>query len=179
MIMNRGAAGATKDPSDMQFYREAVARWVPLLTTSLRSLRGVEIEDKCYSLSIHYRSSPERSVVTQRIQKAVDNLGAGVRSIGGKFVVNLLPEGAPHKGIALQRLQETLRTNTTIYIGDDTTDEDVFGFDKLGQALCIRVGRSASTKALYYIDSQEEIDDFLDTFLDLQAKQNTQTKEKL
>jgi trehalose 6-phosphate phosphatase len=157
---------------DMPRYQAIVARWLPLLRERLGVYQGVEIEDKTYSLAIHFRKSRERKVVLRAIEGAVASLGAGVRSVGGKLVVNLIPEGAPHKGLALKRLHESLKTDTALYVGDDTTDEDVFGFDEILYLLCIRVGRSSTTRAAYYISSQGEMDDLLGALDRLRVKQS-------
>ena len=70
-----------------------------------------------------------------------------VRLVGGKHVVNLLPAGAPHKGLALERARARLGCDTAIYVGDDETDEDVFALDQPGRLLAIRVGRKPSSSA--------------------------------
>jgi trehalose 6-phosphate phosphatase len=163
--------------SDMPRHQERCQRWKSLLQAQLASFQGVEIEDKTYSLAIHFRKSRERKIACKAIEEAVRSLGDGVRSIGGKLVVNLIPEGAPHKGLALKRLHESLRTDTALYIGDDTTDEDVFGFDEIQCLLCIRVGRSSTTQAPYYISSQDEIDDLLDA-LDTLRVERSQRREQ-
>jgi trehalose 6-phosphate phosphatase len=81
--------------------------------------------------------------------------------------VNLLPITAPHKGIALERERERLRCDTAIFVGDDKTDEDVFALDQPGRLLGIRVGRSRTSAAAYYIPSQRSIDDLLRALVDL------------
>jgi trehalose 6-phosphate phosphatase len=164
--------------NDMPRYRSLVAHWMPLLQEKLAAYQGVEIEDKTYSIAIHFRKSRERKVALKAIEAAVASLGAGVRSVGGKLVVNLIPEGAPHKGLALKRLHESLKTDTALYVGDDTTDEDVFGFDEIRCLLCIKVGRSGATRAPYYISSQDEMDDLLGALEKLRVKQS-QRREQL
>jgi trehalose 6-phosphate phosphatase len=88
-----------------------------------------------------------------------------VRLIGGTQVVNILPSGAPHKGIAIGRERSRLKCDTAIYVGDDETDEDVFALDQPGQLLSIRVGRSRSSAAAYFIENQREIDELLRVLL--------------
>jgi trehalose-6-phosphatase len=48
------------------------------------------------------------------------------RIVLGKSVINLIPAGAPHKGVALLELMVHLKIQCALYIGDDDTDEDVF-----------------------------------------------------
>ena len=73
-------------------------------------------------------------------------------------MVNVLPEGAPHKGLALESLRRRAGCDTAIYVGDDQTDEDVFGYRTPWPLLGIRVGRSRTTSASYCIRDQKEID---------------------
>ena len=148
---------------------ERVARWRPLLDDRLAGLRGVEIEDKVFSVAVHYRHSRQKKLALNVILDAAGALG-DVRLIGGKQVVNILPDGAPHKGIALERERARLKCDTAIYVGDDETDEDVFALDQPGQLLTIRVGRRRSSAAAYFIESQREIDKLLRVLLRLRER---------
>ena len=110
--------------------------------------QGRRIEDKGFSIAVHYRQSREKKNALAAILEAAARLG-NVRVIGGKQVVNILPDGAPHKGIALERERERLRCDTAIYVGDDETDEDVFALDQPGRLLAIRVGAASASQAPY------------------------------
>jgi trehalose 6-phosphate phosphatase len=145
-------------------FADVVARWRPVLDERLSGLRGVKIEDKVYSVAIHYRQSRQKKLARNAILEAASMLG-DVRLIGGTQVVNILPSGAPHKGIAIGRVRSRLRCDTAIYVGDDETDEDVFALDQPGQLLGIRVGRSRSSAAAYFIENQREIDELLRVLL--------------
>lgn len=50
-----------------------------------------------------------------------------------------------------------------LYIWDDLTDEDAF--EALSLGITIRVGRSDTSHARYYLKNQEEIDIFLERLL--------------
>jgi trehalose 6-phosphate phosphatase len=144
-------------------------RWHRLLGERLSGLRGVKIEDKGFSIAIHYRQSREKKLARSAILEAVSTLGE-VRLIGGNQVVNILPLDAPHKGIALERERALLKCDTAIYVGDDETDEDVFALDQPGQLLTIRVGQRRSSAAAYFIESQRRIDDLLRVLLKLRQE---------
>jgi trehalose 6-phosphate phosphatase len=144
--------------------RREVRRWLPLLEERLGGIRGVAIEDKRLSLSVHYRRSRAKKSVRRRVLAAAAGLGQ-VRLMGGKQVLNVLPAGAPHKGVALERARARLGCDTAVYVGDDETDEDVFALDQPGQLLTVRVGRKESSSAAYYIRSQIEVDRLLRRFL--------------
>jgi trehalose 6-phosphate phosphatase len=141
-----------------------VRRWVPLLEERLGRVRGVTVEDKGLSLAVHYRRAPEKKKARARILEATAALGP-VRLVGGKQVLNVLPVGAPHKGLALERARARLGCDTAVYVGDDETDEDVFALDQPGQLLSIRVGRKKSSSAAYCIRGQVEIDALLRSLL--------------
>lgn len=146
--------------------KEEVRRWQPLLRERLAGLRGVKIEDKGLSVAVHYRQSREQRLARGAILAAARALGE-VRLIGGKQVVNILPDGVPHKGGALERERARLGCDTAIYVGDDDTDEDVFVLDQPGRLLAIRVGRESASAAAYFIPGQRDMDELLRVLLHL------------
>jgi trehalose 6-phosphate phosphatase len=148
---------------------DRVRRWLPLLEQRLGGLKGVRIEDKTFSVALHYRRSREKRNARAAILEAAAALGP-VRIIGGKQVVNVLPEGAPHKGIALERERDRLRCDTALYVGDDETDEDVFGLDQPGRLLTVRVGPRRASHAAYYIKNQAAVDRLLAELLELRRE---------
>jgi trehalose 6-phosphate phosphatase len=143
--------------------------WRRLLGERLSGIRGVKIEDKGFSIAIHYRQSREKKLARSVILEVASTLGE-VRLIGGNQVVNILPLDAPHKGIALERERALLKCDTAIYVGDDETDEDVFALDQPGQLLTIRVGQQRTSAAAYFIESQRRIDDLLRLLLKFRRK---------
>lgn len=149
-------------------YVAEVQRWRPVLDACVASLKGVKLEDKAFSVALHYRQSREKKKARAAILKAAASLGQ-VRIIRGKQVVNILPRGAPHKGIALELERDRLQCDTALYVGDDETDEDVFALDQPGRLLTIRVGLKRSSAARYYIPNQVAIDDLLRLLLDLRG----------
>jgi trehalose 6-phosphate phosphatase len=141
--------------------RDQVGRWMPVLRRRLAGFKGVVIEDKVLAVAVHYRESREKRRAASAIRKLADELSIG-RVIPGKLVFNLLPEGAPHKGLALQQTRAHAGCDTAIYVGDDGTDEDVFSLDEPGRLLALRVGESRRSQAAYFIRNQREIDALLD-----------------
>jgi trehalose 6-phosphate phosphatase len=147
---------------DMERFASIVRRMRPVLEATLREHQGVEIEDKEYSVAIHYRKSRAKRNARAAIHRAIASLPDMPRVMPGKLVVNLLPEGAPHKGIALEEIRAREGADTAIFVGDDVTDEDVFELDRPGKLLGIRVGQSRSSAALFYIRNQLEMDTLLE-----------------
>ena len=136
-----------------------VAEWRQELEKRLGVMEGIALEDKCYSLSVHYRRSGDGDVVSKIISE-IESL-EGARWIGGKSVVNIVPDEAPGKGEALLRLCKRLGSPRSIFVGDDDTDEDVFTMAGSCSLLGIRVGVSNNTAANYYINDQSDIDTLL------------------
>lgn len=157
----------------MERYARVVASWLPMLRERLSTMKGVEIEDKGYSIAIHYRRSRQKRVATAAIWAAVARLHGTPRVIGGKQVVNLVPVGAPHKGMAVERLRSELGADTALYVGDDITDEDVFALDQPGRLLSVRIGRTGQTKAPYYLHDQADIDRLLDRLIALREHETS------
>ncbi len=155
--------------SSLPALERKVRGWVSQLRRSLQHLAGVAVEDKRFSVTVHYRRAHRKAQALTAIRAAARGLGA-LRVVGGKQVVNILPAGAPHKGTALQRELRKLRCERAIYTGDDDTDEDVFSLSRPARLLTVRVGRKSSSRARYYVRSQREIDRFLRTLLELRRK---------
>ena len=125
---------------------------------------GMEIEDKLYSLALHYRNCRSKKEAKLQILEAVANLNPPPRIILGKSVVNVLPPGAPHKGAAIMELMLQTQVRSAFYIGDDDTDEDVFSLPD-SRIFTVRVGRKQSSQARYYIRDRSEIDRLLRTLI--------------
>ena len=143
-----------------------VRRWRPVLARRLAAAGGVEIEDKRFSLAVHYRGSRDKRSARARVLAAVSPL-LEARVIGGKQVVNVLPSDAPHKGSALERERKRLRCVKALYVGDDETDEDAFAAGRKGRLLAIRVGRRRGSAAAFYLRGQGEVDALLEALLKL------------
>lgn len=139
----------------------AVSTVRPLLARALAGCRGIDLEDKRYSLALHYRRSRHRREDRDVILTAAAALPIPLRVVSGKLVVNLLPEGAPNKGEALLHLRAEERADTALFVGDDVTDEDVFALDQPGRLLTVRVGLSRSSAARYFLRDQREVDGLL------------------
>jgi trehalose 6-phosphate phosphatase len=90
---------------------------------------GVLLEDKTYSLALHYRLAPEaRASLTQALESHAGLLRAeGISLIAGKAVIDARPAGID-KGVGVRALmaQKPFAGRRALFGGDDTTDIDVF-----------------------------------------------------
>lgn len=150
-------------------FARATAAMRDALVEALADVSGVEVEDKALSLAIHYRKARSKREARARIERAIASLPAPPRVVAGKQVVNVLPPGAPHKGIALAELKRAARVDTAIFVGDDVTDEDVFSMHAPG-ILGVRVGASRKTAADYFVPDQRGVDALVRRLVDLRRR---------
>jgi trehalose 6-phosphate phosphatase len=132
----------------------------------LKKFQGIDIEDKEYSLSIHYKKSKDKEAAVRKILKAVSSI-EDVELIGGKDVFNLVDPLAPSKGDILLKLMKKARLKRALFVGDDITDESVFRLNHPG-IVSVRVGSSRKSKAKWYISKQRDMNRLLRTLLSSQ-----------
>jgi trehalose 6-phosphate phosphatase len=145
-----------------------VRDWVQQLGTRLAAIRGLVIEEKKNSVTLHYRQVRDKPRVRAAIADAVRHL-QDARAVGGAEAVNLLPYSGPHKGSALQQARRAFACDTAIYVGDDDTDEDAFASDGGERLLSIRVGTRMPSAARYRVRSQREVDALLRALIAMRA----------
>ena len=148
----------------------AVRQWIDRLD-HLRTYPGLSIEDKTYSVAIHYRRVRQKRVVRRAIEAAVRRL-RGARIVGGKEAVNLVPASAPDKGAALEHARRLLACDCSIYVGDDETDEDAFTAAPADRLLAVHVGRGRNSRAHYHLGEQADIDSLLRVLVAARPLQN-------
>lgn len=156
IIGNHGIEGFAD--SNAEEMRIQVRGWIERLQHYLGSIlktSGIEIEDKVYSLSIHYRKSAH-SFETEQLALSLLQKLSGARIIRGKYVLNVVPEHATNKGRALEKLMKMSGNPFALYAGDDYTDEDVFRMVN-PQIMSVRIGNDKPSAAQYHLNSQEEI----------------------
>jgi trehalose 6-phosphate phosphatase len=152
---------------DLAEFEREIALIGPTLAATLLPFRGVDIEDKRYSIAVHYRRSRQKRQARAAIHAAVDALPLPMRIVAGKLVVNVVPQRAANKGNALLALRESEMLSTAFYVGDDVTDEDVFALDQPGRLFTVRVGCSKNSAAKYFLRDQREIDVLLRKLVEL------------
>lgn len=139
------------------------------LREALHPLKGVEIEDKQLSLTLHYRRAT--TAAAEKMKNFVNRLKlpAGVRRHDGKMVIEFRPQVDWNKGLALQHIMQHLDIPpaATLYLGDDLTDEDAFC--KLCSAgVSVHVGGSdVRTLAKWQAHDPADVVLFLQTLADI------------
>ena len=125
--------------------RDRIAAWSERMSRRLSTWPGVWVEDKRFSLTVHYRESPQPQQAAAAARLIAEELG-GARLIDGKCCLNVLPSGFADKGRALLHAQQALARATAIYFGDDETDEDVFAGCDPASVLGVRIGRRSRSR---------------------------------
>jgi trehalose 6-phosphate phosphatase len=126
--------------------------------------RGIWIENKRYSLSVHYRQALDHDYVEQWLHNLFSQLVPMPRIISGKCVFNLVPQNATHKGDALEKLMSSQNFRSAIYVGDDVTDEDVFRLHR-HDVLTVRIENSIDSSAEFFLRRSQDIKHFLDELI--------------
>jgi trehalose 6-phosphate phosphatase len=158
-------------------FTQQVRQWRPVLDACAADWPGVWVEDKIYSVAVHYRVARDKEQALAAILETTAEL-QGARIIQGKAVVNVVPHDAPDKGVALAREQERLGCNTAIYVGDDQTDEQAFCLAETNRLLGIRVEPADDSRATHFIPDQAAIDDLLRVLYSLRRENEEQLRHR-
>lgn len=165
---NHGAEGLPgREEQEAEFYRLG-RQWRASLEKLLPDFAGsgIFLEDKGTTLSLHYRQAVDPDAAREEIVRAIMRLEPLPRRVGGKYVENVVPGDAPHKGEALLKIMEQAGCRRALYVGDDVTDEDVFGLQD-DRIFGIRVGCEASSGADYCLPDVKEMAVLLDEIMEL------------
>jgi trehalose 6-phosphate phosphatase len=156
VLGNHGIEGLPGAEGRTAALARTCAGWLAALDARALEAAGVAIEDKRYSLSLHYRHARDHEAARGEIEAQCAALTPAPALIGGKCVVNVLPPGAPNKGSALRELIAQLPSGCALYAGDDDTDEHVFDLPR-ELVLGVRVGASATSQAALLIDEPAQM----------------------
>ena len=164
---NHGAEGLPGHEGEEGGYVSLCSNWKKQLGTLLpdQEAAGIVLEDKGATLTLHYRNSENREQAHGEILNAIARLVPQPRSGSGKFVENIAPQAAPHKGAAVLSIMAHLGCSRALFVGDDETDEDVFRLDD-ARIMGIRVGMNPSSASRYYLRDQNEIGELLERIRD-------------
>ena len=168
LIGNHGLESPLTAPTMLIRAEHICQGWMQRLGTDFAQplkTYGAEVENKRYTLTLHYRGTDEPTRVRMGLVLLLDQLTPTPRLIFGKASVNILPPGEGGKGPAVLALMRHLRQTGLFFIGDDETDEDVFELSE-GLVMGVRVGPHEKSRARYFINHQGEIKDILRFLID-------------
>lgn len=158
VIGNHGAEGLPGWACRENEFVQTTQAWQNQLDALLppEDTNGILLENKGATLSVHYRHAVNIQAAQAVILHAVDQLVPPPRRISGTFVENLLPAGAPDKGVALSLLMQQEGFEKGFFTGDDETDESIFRLDH-ESIFTVRVGKIAGSRARFYLRGQYEV----------------------
>ncbi len=134
----------------------ALRRRLQAATEELRAA-GVTVEDKQFSLALHYRLARDAAQARVAIDRLLAGAGPALRVFGGKRVVNVAAADAPDKADAVRSLARRSGAASVVFVGDDVNDEPVFAAAEPGW-LTVRVGRDdPSSRARYFLGGPAEV----------------------
>jgi trehalose-phosphatase len=144
------------------------------LVNKLSKIKGVFIEDKGLTLSVHYRLVDKKdiSLVSDIFTEVTKPYIAQnkIKINSGKKVYEIKPPVEWDKGkivswlMRRQRFEQRRNRVFPIYIGDDITDEDAFKVIR-DKGLTIFVGSPKKSNARYYLKNTREAIKFLRAIL--------------
>lgn len=137
------------------------------LEQEFRSVKGVIVEDKRWTMSLHYRTAKSHSLHAV-VQRATDvGRSLGLVATEGKEVLELRPPVRIDKGTAsvdlITRLGTLQNGGSVLYAGDDSTDEDAFRALRANdsRSVTVRIGaadaRSGGSASEFQLESPEQL----------------------
>ena len=130
---------------------------VRALLQPLKSIDGVEIEDKGLTVAVHYRRARDRAAAKSAIETALATLDGTVEAVPGRFVYEVKAQ-AVNKGTAVARLSETspFSGRMPVYFGDDHTDEYAFRETLSRGGIAVQVGPAQAPNGCLRIEGPGE-----------------------
>jgi trehalose 6-phosphate phosphatase len=132
---------------------------------------GILLEDKGYSLALHYRLAPhaEKAIYEAVSLIRADLPNAPIEVLPGKCVCEIKHSGfTKATGVLELMTHEPFKGRRPIFIGDDVTDEVVFGIMPDLGGLAFSVGRRATGVAGHF-DEPRDVREWLAHLLDDEA----------
>jgi trehalose 6-phosphate phosphatase len=141
---------------------------VSLLTAALakatENIRGVFLEDKKLSVSVHFRHVPtdQHEAVRSAVHGVLGGTSHPFVLTAGRMVYDIRPRVYWHKGEAVKWIAGRVRQPDAlvVFVGGDPTDEDAFA--ALPHGVTVRVGPGMETAAKYCLEGPDGVRKFLE-----------------
>lgn len=186
-VIYSGNHGLELEGPKIKFKAQVPAKYVSILRkikeelqNKLSAIKGVLLEDKGFSLGLHYRLVDEKGIPAVKdifkqatIAYVAEN---NIKIVCGKMVLEVRPPVEWDKGraalwlLARQQFKQGRDKVLSIYIGDDITDEDAFRVLE-NKGLTVFVGSPRKSSAQYYLKNTKEVVKFLKQILGLKNKE--------
>lgn len=158
--------------------REAIKGLQRRLEAALAGIEGAIVEDKGLGITVHYRmvkkgEEEEVAATFRRLTAPLVNEDK-IHVSSGKKVLEVRPPTDWHKGKAVETIAGVIRDTLkleralTVYLGDDTTDEDAFRVVQPPAGWSVFVGgNNPSSAAACYLNSTDEVEELLSRLIEL------------
>ncbi len=133
---------------------------------------GILLEDKGYSLALHYRLAPhaEKAIYEAVSLIRADLPSAPIEVLPGKCVCEIKHSGfTKASGVRELMTHAPFKGRKPLFIGDDVTDESVFAIMPDFDGVAFSVGRRARGVDGHF-DAPNDVREFLSRLLDDQSK---------
>lgn len=152
---------------------QSLKRLHAILRNALGVFPKAYVENKKFTLSVHYRNIPLAKVnsLKSSVRKAVRSFDSSLILTRGKKVLEVKPPIVWDKGCAVLKLLKSSkrsRLQLPLFIGDDITDEDVFHVLR-ASGITVRVGKSSATEATFYVKDVDETHRLLQSIIEIRT----------
>ncbi len=162
--------GELETDPDLADQSAAIAQAARELEPIVAAVQGAKLENKRWTLSVHYRLAARDAVPPLRAEVERVALGLRLRMTDGKEIVEVRPIAHIDKGTAVVLMGERLHgfadDASIVFAGDDRTDEDAFRSlrARSSRAVTIRVDESGEdeTAAEVRMRDPAAVHDFLE-----------------
>lgn len=163
---------------DAQKMIPVIAEILEKLTAQVGDIPGAIIENKKFSMAVHYRLVDEEKYF-EKIKKCCEEAIVGydgLRLMHGKKVFEILPALDWDKGKAVRFVVKALGFNwddvAVVYIGDDTTDEDAYRMIRT-RGIPIHVSELDKTStADFKVHTPDEVGELFDKLIEIWTKKS-------
>lgn len=143
--------------------RSAIDKLCADIRAELDHVPGCFVEEKGVTASVHFRQTPEEHVeeVIATVEALSEASDEEIHVVAGKQIREIRPDVDWDKGRVVSRLDERAPEGwQTMYVGDDTTDEDAFRAVQ-PSGVGILVG-DRETDADYRVEGHEQVPSLLE-----------------
>jgi trehalose 6-phosphate phosphatase len=142
--------------------RRPPREWIKQLHDATRGWRGILVEEKTYSIALHYRLAPNRKTALRLLAKSLVRAAPDrFELLTAKEAFEIRPKGIT-KGRAVELLmnQEPFCARQPVFVGDDVTDED-------GMEVAVRLGGMGLNVAAVFEGQPLAVRDWLERAADM------------
>jgi trehalose 6-phosphate phosphatase len=161
-----------KHPDAVRF-EQKLQKLHTILKKALEPFPQAYVEDKQFTLSIHYRnvSNREKNSLKALSTETVRAYNPILLITEGKEVLEVRPPvdwGKGHAVMEILKVPQHSARSLQMYIGDDVTDEDAF-HSLRSSGITLRVGKVLETYAEYYVTNVNEVLQLLKMIMTLRS----------